>query len=141
MIKIFLITFSRLKSFDNFYIIFIILCIKFFFLSPIFSNELVIESEFQSSINNRGYVIAEGDVLFSHNNFGIKAKSKNATYNTREEIIVLSGEVDVIQKNGNRLIADRVTYFINEQRIVALPLINQQVFSFWRLGNKKYFSQ
>jgi len=46
---------------------------------------------------------------------------------------VLSGDVDVIQGDGNQLRADRFTYLLDEGRAIASPVPGQQVFSQWSL--------
>ena len=46
---------------------------------------------------------------------------------------MLSGDVDVIQGDGNHLRADRFTYLLDEGRVIASPVPGQQVFSQWSL--------
>ena len=46
---------------------------------------------------------------------------------------MLSGDVDVIQADGNQLSADRFTYLLEEGRAIASPVPGQQVFSQWSL--------
>ena len=49
---------------------------------------------------------------------------------------VLSGDVDVVQNDGNFLRAGQVTYLLDEERVLALPTIGGQVFSQWSLGTE-----
>jgi lipopolysaccharide export system protein LptA len=53
----------------------------------------------------------------------------------KEERIVLSGDVDIVQKNGDLLQADRIVYFLAEERALATPSQDEQVFSQWSFGN------
>jgi len=46
---------------------------------------------------------------------------------------VLSGDVDVIQPDGNALRAERVTVLLDSQRVIAEPVRGQQVVSTLRL--------
>ena len=61
------------------------------------------------------------------------ATSRQAQYFTEEDRIVLSGDVDVIQADGNLLRADRFTYLLEDGTAVASPVPGQQVFSQWSL--------
>ena len=68
-----------------------------------------------------------------HADRGLVATSRQAQYFTEEDRIVLSGDVDVIQADGNLLRADRFTYLLEDGRAIASPLPGQQVFSQWTL--------
>ena len=50
---------------------------------------------------------------------------------------MLSGDVDLVQKDGNLLRAGQVTYLLNEERALALPADGGQVFSQWSLGTEE----
>jgi lipopolysaccharide export system protein LptA len=52
----------------------------------------------------------------------------------KEERIVLSGDVDIVQKNGDLLQADKIVYSLADERALATPSENQQVFSQWSFG-------
>jgi lipopolysaccharide export system protein LptA len=52
----------------------------------------------------------------------------------KEERIVLSGDVDIVQKNGDLLQADSIVYFLAEERALATPSEDEQVFSQWSFG-------
>ena len=94
---------------------------------------ITIESDLQSADNGTGVITASGNVRLVHVGRGLVATSRQAQYFTEEDRIVLSGDVDVIQADGNQLRADRFTYFLDEGRAVASPLPGQQVFSQWSL--------
>ena len=73
-----------------------------------------------------GVVNATGNVRIDYPSREIVATSAQAQYYSREQRIVLSGNVDVVQE-GNSLRAETVTYLINEGRFVATPGANEQV--------------
>lgn len=76
--------------------------------------------------SNTGVVTATGNVRIDYPSRQIFATSAQALYYSREQRIVLSGNVDVIQE-GNTLQAETVTYLIEEGRFVATPGANSQV--------------
>ena len=82
-------------------------------------------------------ITAFGNVRLVHANRGVVATSRQAQYFTKEERIVLSGDVDVVQKGGNLLQAGQVTYLLDEERALALPVDGGQVFSQWSLGTEE----
>ena len=94
---------------------------------------ITIESDLQAADNSTGVITASGNVRLVHADRGLVATSRQAQYFTEEDRIVLSGDVDVIQTDGNLLRADRFTYLLEEDRAVAIPLAGQQVFSQWTL--------
>ena len=94
---------------------------------------ITIESDLQSADNVTGVVTASGNVRLVHADRGVVATSRQAQYFTKEARIVLSGDVDVVQENGNLLRADRVTYHLDDERAVATPEEGAQVFSRWQL--------
>ena len=94
---------------------------------------ITIESDLQSADNTTGVITASGNVRLVHAGRGLVATSKQAQYFTEEDRIVLSGDVDVIQADGNQLRADRFTYLLEEGRAIASPVPGQQVFSQWSL--------
>ena len=94
---------------------------------------ITIESDLQSADNATGVITASGNVRLVHAGRGLVATSRQAQYFTEEDRIVLSGDVDVIQADGNQLRADRFTYLLDEGRAIASPVPGQQVFSQWSL--------
>ena len=94
---------------------------------------ITIESDLQSADNSTGVITASGNVRLVHADRGVVATSQQAQYFTKEERIVLSGDVDVVQSDGNLLRADRVIYLLDEERAVATPVQGEQVFSQWKL--------
>ena len=76
--------------------------------------------------SNTGVVTAVGNVRIDYPSREIFATAAQAQYYSREQRIVLSGNVDVLQE-GNTLRAETVTYLIEEGRFVATPGADSQV--------------
>ena len=76
--------------------------------------------------SNTGVVTAIGNVRIDYPSRQIYATSAQAQYYSKEQRIVLSGNVDVLQE-GNTLRAETITYLISEGRFVATPGANEQV--------------
>ncbi len=87
---------------------------------------LTLRADVQQANSLTGVVTARGNVQMNYPARQIQATSAQAQYFSRERRIVLSGNVYVLQK-GNSLQADSVTYLIDEDRFVALPVEDQQV--------------
>lgn len=94
---------------------------------------LTIESDQQMADNNSGVVTALGNVRLIHPERGLVATSRQAQYFTKEDRIVLSGDVDVSQTDGTSIRAERLTYLLNQDRAIAQPAEGAQVFSQWVL--------
>ena len=98
------------------------------------AGELItIESDQQAADNTTGVVTASGNVRLVHADRGVVATGRQAQYFTKEDRIVLSGDVDVVQNDGHALRADQVIYLLQEDRAVAIPEEGDQVFSQWSL--------
>ena len=76
--------------------------------------------------SNTGVVTATGNVQIDYPSRQIYATAAQAQYYSRDQRIVLSGNVDVEQE-GNTLQAETVTYLIVEGQFVATPGANSQV--------------
>ena len=96
-----------------------------------------IESDSQSADNVTGVVTASGNVKIEYPSRGMVATSRQAQYFTREGRIVLSGDVDLIQEDGSRLRAERVTYNLDDERALAEPAEGYQVRSTLLIPTKK----
>jgi lipopolysaccharide export system protein LptA len=95
---------------------------------------ITIESDQQTADNSIGVVTAQGNVRLVHVDRGIVATGRQAQYFMKEERIVLSGDVDIVQKNGDLLQADKIVYSLVDERALATPSDDQQVFSQWSFG-------
>lgn len=90
---------------------------------------VTIESDLQKADNNTGVITATGNVRIVYSDRGVLATARQAQYFSREARVVLSGDVEVVQEGGNRLLADRVVVLIERERLVAHPEPGQQVTS------------
>jgi len=90
---------------------------------------VTIESDLQRADNLTSVVTASGNVRIVYSDRRVVATARQAQYFSREGRVVLSGDVDVIQENGPSIQADRLTYLVEQERLVAEPLAGQQVLS------------
>ena len=94
---------------------------------------LTIESDQQSANSSTGVITASGNVRLVHADRGLVATGRQAQYFSREQRIVLSGDVDVVQTDGHTLRADQVTVLLDEERTLATTSAGNQVISSWSL--------
>lgn len=90
---------------------------------------VTIESDIQQADNQTGVVTATGNVKITYPEKGMVATSKQAQYFSKEGRLVLSGDVDVIDSQGQRIRADRLIYNLAQERLTAQPAHGQQVMS------------
>lgn len=90
---------------------------------------MTIESDLQRADNRTGVITATGNVRIVYPDRRVVATARQAQYFSREGRVVLSGDVDVIQVDGPSIQADRITYLVDQQRLVAEPVRGQQVLS------------
>ena len=95
--------------------------------APVDDGLITIESDSQSADNVTGVVTAIGNVRIVYPTRGMVATSRQAQYFSREGRLVLSGDVDVVQNDGNSIRAERVTYDLNDERALAMPSLGGQV--------------
>lgn len=93
------------------------------------SGMVTIESDSQQADNVTGIVTATGNVRITYPEKGMVATSRQAQYFSREGKLVLSGDVDVIDADGQRIRAEKLTYRLDSERIVAEPQSGRQVTS------------
>jgi lipopolysaccharide export system protein LptA len=94
---------------------------------------ITVESDVQQADNVTGVVTATGNVRVLYPEKKLVATARQAQYFTKEGRIILSGDVDVVQEGGNRLTAQRVTYLVQADRLIADPPAGDQVRSWIRL--------
>ncbi len=97
---------------------------------------MTIESDQQQADNVSGVITAIGNVRIIYPDRGMVATARQAQYFTREGRLVLSGDVDVVDREGQRLRADQIVYLLNGQRLIALPAKGQQVQTRLRFDTK-----
>ncbi|NEQ63938.1 MAG: organic solvent tolerance protein OstA [Symploca sp. SIO1B1] len=88
---------------------------------------LILRSDRQEANRDTGVVTATGNVQINYPARQLQATSAQAQYFSRENRIVLTGNVYVLQQGGNSMRGETITYFIDEGRFVALPRAQQQV--------------
>lgn len=62
------------------------------------------------------------------------ATSRQAQYFSKEGRLVLTGDVDVIDADGQRIRAERLVYLLDQERLSAQPSDGKQVTSKLRLS-------
>ncbi len=97
---------------------------------------VTIESDVQQADNQNGIVTATGNVRIVYADRGMTATSRQAQYFTKEGRLVLTGDVDVIDVDGQRLRAEKLVYLLDSERMLAQPPAGKQVFSKFRLQQK-----
>lgn len=97
---------------------------------------VTIESDSQQADNRSGVITAIGNVRITYPERGMVATSRQAQYFSREGRLVLSGDVDVIDGDGQRIRAERLVYRLDSERLVALPTQGRQVYSRLRLQSQ-----
>jgi lipopolysaccharide export system protein LptA len=90
---------------------------------------VTIESDRQQADNSTGIVTASGNVRITYPPRGLVATARQAQYFSREGRLVLSGDVDVVDGDGQRIRAERLIYRLDSERIVAEPQAGRQVTS------------
>lgn len=94
---------------------------------------VTIESDRQQADNRTGVLTATGNVRITYPDRRMVATSRQAQYFSREGVLVLTGDVDVIDADGQRLRGERVVYRVDSERLQADPQAGRQVFSRFRL--------
>jgi len=97
-------------------------------------NLVMIESDVQQADNQTGIVTATGNVRITYPAKGMVATSKQAQYFSKEGRLVLSGDVDVIDADGQRIRAERLVYQLDQERLLAQPAQGKQVMSKLKLN-------
>ncbi len=88
-----------------------------------------IESDLQRADNITGVITATGNVRIVYPDRQVVATARQAQYFSLEGRVVLSGDVDVIQLDGPSIQADRITYLVEQERVIAEPADGAQVIS------------
>lgn len=97
------------------------------------SGLVTIESDSQQADNRSGVVTATGNVRITYPPRGMVATARQAQYYTREGKLILSGDVDVIDADGQRIRAERLVYHLDSERLRAEPAPGSQVITRLRL--------
>jgi len=90
---------------------------------------VTIESDQQRADQLTGVITATGNVRIVYPDERVVATARQAQYFSKENRVVLSGDVDIVQEGGNLIRAERVVYLVYGERLIAIPPTGQQVFS------------
>tara|TARA_S200000501_G_C20480593_1_gene593682 strand:- start:91 stop:528 length:438 start_codon:yes stop_codon:yes gene_type:complete len=90
-------------------------------------NELLIESNKQSSDLKNSIFYAEGDVVITNTNNEFIAKSKKAIFYKLSGKVKLIGEVEVLTSDLNKIEAGEILYYVNENKFEAISDFNKRV--------------
>ena len=90
---------------------------------------VTIESDQQRADQLTGVITATGNVRIVYPDERVVATARQAQYFSKENRVVLSGDVDIVQEGGNLIRAERVVYLVDGERLIAIPPMGQQVFS------------
>ena len=88
---------------------------------------VTIESDSQQADNRTGVVTATGNVRITYPPKGMVATARQAQYYPREGRLILSGDVQVEDGQGQRIRAERLVYLLDSERLTAQPSPGSQV--------------
>ena len=91
------------------------------------NTALTIRADVQEANSITGVVTATGNVKMTYPARQIDAVAEQAQYFSKEQRVVLTGNVIVTQEGVNSIKAQTVTYLVSEGKFVASPPANQQV--------------
>ena len=91
------------------------------------NTSLTIRADVQEANSITGVVTATGNVKMTYPARQIDAIAEQAQYFSKEQRVVLTGNVVVTQEGVNSIKAQTVTYLVTEGKFVAAPANNQQV--------------
>ena len=123
--------FSRIK-----YLLFILFLVDFleinadnFSLENISdrNSEILIESNKQRSDLKNSIFYAEGEVIITNTNKEFIAKSKKAIFYKLTGKIKLTGNVEVLTSDLNKIKAGEILYYLKENKFEAISEKNQRV--------------
>ncbi|PZO40853.1 MAG: OstA family protein [Pseudanabaena frigida] len=95
------------------------------------NTALTIRADVQEANSITGVVTAKGNVKMSYPARQIDAIAEQAQYFSKEQRVVLTGNVIVTQEGVNSIKAQTITYLVSEGKFVAVPPTNQQVESIY----------
>jgi lipopolysaccharide export system protein LptA len=90
---------------------------------------VTIESDQQQADQLTGVITATGNVRIVYPDQRVVATARQAQYFSKENRVVLSGDVDIVQEGGNLIRAEQVVYLVTGERLTARPPDGEQVFS------------
>jgi lipopolysaccharide export system protein LptA len=91
------------------------------------NTALTIRADVQEANSITGIVTAKGNVRMDYPARQIVATAAQAQYFSKEQRIILSGNVVIVQQGVNTIKAETITYLVDRGQFVALPPADQQV--------------
>ena len=104
-------------------------------------DQMVIESDRQSTDSNGDVFTAFGNVSITYSEKGIFATSQQVQYLRKERVIVLTGNVDLVRQGKESLNCERIVYFIDEDRLIADSSSGNQVLLKFNLDSESSNSE
>lgn len=101
------------------------------------NRPLTIRADVQEYDAKSQVITARGNVQMLYPARQLQATAAQAQYFSKERRIDFSGNVYILQKGGNSIRAEKVTYLIDEGRFVALPQANRQVESIYMVQDSE----
>ncbi len=100
------------------------------------NTALTIRADVQEANSITGVVTATGNVKMTYPARQIDAIAEQAQYFSKEQRVVLTGNVIVTQEGVNSIKAQTITYLVSEGKFVATPPNNQQVESIYVVSDR-----
>lgn len=97
-------------------------------------RQMVVRSDIQEANRSTGVMTARGNVRIDYPARQMQATSAQAQYFTNDGVIVLTGNVHVLQE-GNSTRGEVITYYVEEGRVVATPRADRQVESIYYVSD------
>ena len=95
--------------------------------SPVRENQILIESNSQSSDLENSIFYAEGNVMITNTDKDFVAKSNKAIFYKSSSKIKLIGNVEVITSDSSKLNAGEIFYYLKDNRFEAISDSNVRV--------------
>jgi len=101
------------------------------------NTALTIRADVQEANSITGVVTATGNVKMTYPARQIDAIAEQAQYFSKEQRVVLTGNVIVTQEGVNSIKAQTITYLVSEGKFLASPPNNQQVESIYIVPDRE----
>lgn len=101
------------------------------------NTALTIRADVQEANSITGVVTATGNVKMTYPARQIDAIAEQAQYFSKEQRVVLTGNVVITQEGVNSIKAQTVTYLVSEGKFVASPPANQQVETIYQVPDRE----
>jgi len=100
-------------------------------------NQILIESNIQSTDLENSIFYAEGDVKITNTDKEFIAKSNKAIFYKSSAKIKLIGNVEVITSDSSRINAGEILYYLNDDRFEAISNLDERVYTKFVFDEKK----